>query len=137
MPNNITNKLQFIGDEKEIEECKKFIKSDSHIIDFDKIIKMPEELNKNEGWYYWRTEHWGTKWNAYEETVDANDTSIIVFSTAWRPSVKVIEELSKRFLNLTFKLSFLDDPAMGTRAAFVLIKEGIILEEKDIKQDEF
>jgi len=138
MPNNIRNKLQFIGDKKEVEEIRKFIRSKEHVIDFNKIIKMPDEILEayetdcNESWYDWCVENWGTKWDAYDEYADVYDYSIIKFSTATNPPFKIIKELSRKFPTITLKHSFLTDPIDKFRASCNVIKNGIIIEEFEI-----
>jgi len=95
-------------------------------LDFDKIIKMPDDL-KNlparlgsvgeeelrekyrqnaekygySNWYEWAVANWGTKWNSYDGHLI--DTSLS-FYTAWSPPLPVIKELSK----LTGKVFVLD-----------------------------
>ncbi|MDE7245234.1 MAG: hypothetical protein K2O18_14855 [Oscillospiraceae bacterium] len=46
-------------------------------------------------WYDWCVEHWGTKWNAYENTQVDADT--ITFKTAWGAPVPVIAQLAKMY----------------------------------------
>jgi len=134
MPNKITNKLQFIGTKKEVEEIRKFIRSKEHIIDFNKIIKMPDEILEayetdcNESWYDWCVEHWGTKWEAYDEYADVYDYSIIKFSTATSPPYKIIYELSKKFPRITLKHSFMNDPIDKFHALCKIIKNDIVIE---------
>ena len=44
-------------------------------------------------WYEWCIEHWGTKWNSYENVqVDSNT---IMFETAWNAPEPVIAQLAK------------------------------------------
>lgn len=49
MSNNIQNRLKIVGTEKEIEEVLNSIKGEKEIIDFDKIIPMPKELDIKSG----------------------------------------------------------------------------------------
>ena len=46
-------------------------------------------------WYDWCIEHWGTKWNAYENQQPDADT--IVFETAWSAPEPVIAQLAKMY----------------------------------------
>lgn len=43
----------------------------------------------HQDWYGWCCEHWGTKWNACETSIDVRgDIAIVVFDTAWaRPDM--------------------------------------------------
>lgn len=49
MPNHIQNRITFIGTEKEVEQVFDFLKGEDSLIDFNKIIPMPEELNITSG----------------------------------------------------------------------------------------
>lgn len=46
-------------------------------------------------WYDWCIEHWGTKWNAYENTQVDSDT--ITFETAWSAPAPIIAQLAKMY----------------------------------------
>jgi hypothetical protein len=59
------------------------------------IIPMPPEEELASGWYEWRTENWGTKWDIYEshcDRIDAN-TLHLYFNTAWSPPIPVFHKL--------------------------------------------
>src|SRR6056300_1253603 len=47
------------------------------------------------GWYDWRLEHWGTKWDIYNATCDRMDANTLVlsFDTAWSPPIPVFDKL--------------------------------------------
>lgn len=45
MPNWVTNKITFNGNEKDILKLRKFVTSEERNFDFNKITPMPEELN--------------------------------------------------------------------------------------------
>ncbi len=52
MPNHVTNKLEFVGEQERIDEILEAIKNDEAgigSIDFNKIIPMPESLNITSG----------------------------------------------------------------------------------------
>lgn len=46
-------------------------------------------------WYEWSVRYWGTKWNAYDLSVDGDDQ--IRFSTAWSAPTPVIHALSEKY----------------------------------------
>lgn len=119
MPNWVVNKLtlKHKNVNKILEKYLSEGKNGSFDFDFNKIIKMPEELantevssrtpkevyehNKQtygyESWYDWACDNWGCKWNASRTdiTIDSEDTIIVYFDTAWSPSIKAIEKLHK------------------------------------------
>tara|TARA_S200002703_G_scaffold91292_1_gene78762 strand:+ start:479 stop:970 length:492 start_codon:yes stop_codon:yes gene_type:complete len=48
-----------------------------------------------QGWYEWRLENWGTKWDVYEThctRIDAN-TLQLYFYTAWSPPIPIFDKL--------------------------------------------
>jgi len=67
----------------------------------DKLCELGAQYIQNlilhgaTGWYDWCIEHWGTKWNAYENTRIDQDT--ISFETAWSAPEPVIAQLAKMY----------------------------------------
>ena len=69
------------------------------------LIPMDEKLlevsgfsddYKPQGWYEWRLDNWGTKWDVYEthcNRFDAN-TLQLHFYTAWSPPIPVYDKLT-------------------------------------------
>jgi len=54
-----------------------------------------DENEPTSGWYDWRLENWGTKWDVYEThctRIDAN-TLNLTFYTAWSPPIPVFDKL--------------------------------------------
>ena len=106
MPNYVVNKVEFCGKQEYINDVLNLIKGENNhlIIDFEKIIPMPDniyrgDLGKEEkekygknNWYDWSIDHWGTKWNAYDQCRDGN---IIYFSTAWSIPHGIYEKLAE------------------------------------------
>jgi hypothetical protein len=47
------------------------------------------------GWYDWRLQHWGTKWDIYNATCERMDANTLVmsFDTAWSPPIPVFDKL--------------------------------------------
>ena len=97
MPNHVINILTFDGEEKEIANLRKSIRSKDKIIDFQKI----HPIKQSEGLYFESEEelkytiaNWGTKWNAYNqhETEDK-----IIFTTAYVAVPELMIELSSQF----------------------------------------
>ena len=52
-------------------------------------------------WYNWCIEHWGTKWNAYSNEQEDEDT--IIFETAWSNPAPVIQKLSEMYPEATIE----------------------------------
>lgn len=51
MPNHITNKIEFYGDQENINKVLELIKGEKECIDFEKIIPMPKTLHLTSGGY--------------------------------------------------------------------------------------
>jgi hypothetical protein len=123
MPNHCYNVLSLKDNPLDLKKViKKFMskKDGETFLDFDKIIKMPKELQidsmkadtkTDEGkalkkaqdsnmkkfgfkdWYDWCNANWGTKWNSYDCQLGDETVS---FQTAWAPPLPVITELAEK-----------------------------------------
>ena len=105
MPNWVTNKIEFSGAKANVDEVLEIIKGDGEVIDFNKIIPMPEdifrgpvgrkerELYGENNWYDWSCEHWGTKWNACDTYMETED--ILMFNTAWSVPLPILDKLAE------------------------------------------
>lgn len=65
-------------------------------------VPMPEDVG--EGWYDWRVDNWGTKWEVQPdcEIVAASPTEVsITFSTAWSPPIAAFEALCEKGFTLS------------------------------------
>lgn len=118
MPNHIANKLEITGNKKDVIELTEFLKGENGDVDFNNLIEMPKELLDNDGWYDWRCDNWGTKWNAYEISVeleewdgDPNEFSVFIrFCTAWSGVPKLMAILAERFPRLNeFRYTYADE----------------------------
>jgi len=58
-------------------------------------------------WYGWACDNWGTKWNAYEQSLD--DKQQLTFQTAWSTPEPVIAKLSTMFPTVTFTVNYADE----------------------------
>ena len=106
MPNHVTSRIEFHGDQERINEVLELINGENGRIDFDKIIQMPDnifrgnlgqeerELYGKNNWYDWSCSHWGTKWNAYGISFDS-ENNIIEFNTAWSCPLPVLDRLAE------------------------------------------
>ena len=104
MPNHIANRIEFYGEQENINKVLELIKGEEAAIDFNKIVPMPDnifrgnlgqqerELYGTNNWYDWSCANWGTKWNAYDIYCDAN---VIEFNTAWSCPLPVLDKLAE------------------------------------------
>ena len=115
MANYCDNFLCVEGNPDTLKSILEFVRSDSNLFDFDKIVPMPahiyqgpvgpkeRELYGENNWYDWSLNNWGTKENS--KYAEVHDT-VIQFSTAWSPCDSVISTLAKMFPEMRFKYSF-------------------------------
>lgn len=77
-------------------------------------------------WYDWRIKHWGTKWNACDTQINDPSEADVYFNTAWSAPIPVLDELSKRYPDLSFEYNFADED-MGYNTGSMVIKNGEII----------
>jgi len=71
--------------------CQTLIPMDEKLLD----VSGFSDDYKPQGWYGWRLDNWGTKWDIYDahcDRIDAN-TLQLYFNTAWSPPVPVFDKL--------------------------------------------
>jgi len=71
--------------------CQTLIPMDEKLLEISGISDNYEV----QGWYEWRLENWGTKWDVYEThctRIDAN-TLNLNFYTAWSPPIPIYDKL--------------------------------------------
>ncbi len=111
MPNWCENKLSVMDCSPELES---YLKENG--LSFNKIKPTPPELLEGNGWYDWRFENWGTKWDLSErEQRDVADQLIseiadfqAIFMSAWSPPLQAIAALSEMFPNDQFTLDYFE-----------------------------
>lgn len=150
MPNHITNKLHFEGEEQDILEVRNYIKGEEEgqYIDFMKIATPPNYIfmgsvdhtlqeifqsdktsmsfmAETDTWSSWCPRYWGTKWNAYglDDFDDKNTENTLYFKTAWSGVPRLIALLGNRFPKVTFFYEFADED-FGHNCGFMKITGG-------------
>lgn len=88
---------------------------------FDTFVPTPQELVDDDkgGWYGWRVENWGTKWNPtiYSMTMDDELRTIVMsMDTAWAPPVEFFTKLTEIYPSLEIVLHYVEEGMgfMGT-----------------------
>ena len=106
MPNWVTNKITFHGEQENIDKVLELIKGEETCIDFEKIIPTPEDIYRGRlgpeerekygknNCFDWRCFNWGTKWNAHHSNFD-KENNAIEFDTAWSCPLPILDELAK------------------------------------------
>jgi Ferredoxin-like domain in Api92-like protein len=128
MPNTCQCTLEITGDPEEVRACLTAMSSpesavdDERLFDFDRVVPLPAEFRERlkepsattSDWLDKAGQmlgYWGTKWNAYDVTVERQPEgrwARIKFNTAWTPPIPVITTLADQFPNLAFDLAYFD-----------------------------
>jgi hypothetical protein len=111
-------------------ELESYLKENG--LSFEKIKPTPPELLEGNGWYDWRLENWGTKWDLSEEEQREVADQLIseiadfqaTFMTAWSPPLQAIAALSEMFPNDQFTLDYFESGCWFAGTA--IISEGQI-----------
>lgn len=219
MPNNVTNEIKFYGQPEDIKAVRTLIKGskdDLPMIDFDRLIPMPESLNIEAGsrtndainlyltmmnpdmpyhlenpmsrekfdciikkigdrqttalseddvremtrntnvddlldlgakavynlmkygavsWYDWRVSHWGTKWNAYYQYSDSDDS--IGFDTANSMPAPILAKLADicNEHDVQFNGQWINEDWRGYSGAFVM-SDGSLMVYRDMTEED-
>ena len=69
------------------------------------IKKFPTSGKRDERWFNWNCENWGTKWNAFEGTryiCECGDEVRYTFETAWGAPKEILIALKEQYPDLQF-----------------------------------
>ena len=95
MPNHTDNQVVLSHeDPKQIDMIYNIMNTEDTPL-CQSLIPMPPEEEIASGWYDWRLEHWGTKWDIYDahcERAGENQLNIS-FLSAWSPPDRVFHKL--------------------------------------------
>jgi hypothetical protein len=106
MPNHVTNRIEFYGEQRNIDKVLDLIKGEEECIDFNTIVPMPSNVFQGNlgpkeramyganNWYDWSIANWGTKWNAYSSMLD-KESNTMEFDSAWSCPLLVLDALAK------------------------------------------
>ena len=113
MPNWCSNYLDIVGEDDDIKAFRKEA-IDVHptlgdeTLSFQKLKPMPERLNGTAmGWYDWRCEHWGVKWEPTDCDITDDEGGIFfAFDSPWGPPLKLLETVIEQYPKLSFSLEY-------------------------------
>ncbi len=122
MPNHVTNTIRLQSDtEGAVAALLEFIKGECEVIDFETLIPETDEVKTSLAhngeergcpfWYDWRVENWGTKWNAYDQSMEDEGYGEfeLRFDTAWAAPLPIIAALRERFPDVHIYGSWLEE----------------------------
>lgn len=163
MPNWVRNTVNIIGEESEVMALleklrtpwqRKTMRFDAETgnyvwedcvakpdaISFHNVVPCPNDdayhSSDGEGnWYAWNNEHWGTKWDACEDSYEIFDTPIktsknagndpniqlmLEFDTAWSPPVPIYRKLREICIDkgLVLDIVYLEEQGWGGHEAY-------------------
>jgi hypothetical protein len=125
------NRLTVSGPGEELQSFVDRVQTDEQPLSFETVAPTPAEFLK-QGWYEWRIEHWGTKWDAEFEDVTEplrirRTRATYVFLTAWGPPVEWLQPASEAYPELTFRLDYADQG--GAYSGVREVRNGEVLQE--------
>ena len=123
MPNWCNNTIEIEGTKEQINAFVSFLDEQNGKEWFTFFKPTPPEL-KEEGWYEWNIENWGTKWNCDAqdwvkvENPSADESSVTFwFDSAWSPPTALYEFIEATS-TLNIKASY-NEGGMGFVGEFV------------------
>jgi hypothetical protein len=123
MPNWCSNTIEIEGTKEQINAFVSFLEEQNGKEWFTFFKPTPPEL-KEEGWYEWNIENWGTKWNCDAqdwvkvENPSADESSVTFwFDSAWSPPTALYEFIEATS-TLNIKASY-NEGGMGFVGEFV------------------
>jgi hypothetical protein len=126
MPNWCDNEINFYANSKEeMDRLLDFIRGEVLVQDsmsgehhyeetefcFNAIKPQPRDIG--EGWYDWRLDNWGTKWEPGIECFDlvSDEWLSVELTTAWSPPEGIYEAIQKEFPDVCIDW-FFKEPGM-------------------------
>ena len=96
MPNHTDNRVILSHDDTQMIDMIYNIMNTEDTPLCQTLIPMDTTLLNSGGWYDWRVENWGTKWEIYNATCDRMDANTLVldFYTAWSPPCPIYDKLT-------------------------------------------
>ena len=158
MPNWCENTVSIFGSKEVLESVIEFVKPNGSnvptqiLVGDEKITDMslqsifpidPELLNgdaftpESTGWYDWRIENWGTKWDIQAEATELHMFKDDVYSvdytfdSAWAPPTEAMIVLSKTFPEIVIHISY-DEPGMDF-SGYAVINKGEMVDDRQFE----
>lgn len=94
------------------------------------VVPEPDPLPDGDGWYWWRVNNWGTKWDAYgdahhveQDEIDGWTWIHVRFDTAWAPPMGWLDALTADLPQAVITLTY-DEPGMDF-GGYVVLHDGV------------
>jgi hypothetical protein len=134
MPNWCSNRATIAGPAPIIAEITEILNRD----DTPLLNWMMPEPKHNEGWYDWRVNNWGTKWDicdVYFENQPEEDSIEFSFCSAWAPPTEAFRVWAESDGRVEFKLEYWE-PGIGFVGSAVYDGDCYFEDYVDCNQDE-
>ena len=108
MPNWCNNYVEIDGNKGTLQRIKNKIKGKGNVeaLSLNSIIPLPKIL-EDKGWYQWRLDNWGTKWDIEGAFLDESENSLgYGFDSAWGPPIEAFITLSMQFPTVEIKMEY-------------------------------
>jgi hypothetical protein len=89
---------------------------------FDNFLPTPPEKLEGDGWFDWRIENWGTKWDLVQNETHIspiltnNDPNLsheafigMGFQTAWSPALEIFARITEQFPNVLVRYKYVEE----------------------------
>jgi len=97
MPNHTDNRVILSHDDSQmIDDIYNVMNTEGTELCHHLIPEPRDDENEpTSGWYDWRLENWGTKWDVYNVHMTRMDDNTLVmsFDTAWSPPIPVFDKM--------------------------------------------
>ena len=111
MPNWCINELTVTGPEEALKDFYEQAKGESTDLSFDKFFPTPPDLLDGNGWYDWRINNWGTKWDV-EASVQGTPEEgklLYTFASAWSPPINWLAQVAVLYPELSFHMIYIEE----------------------------
>ena len=122
MPNWNYNRVTISGRESDtcslMEKAK--VDKEKDTFSMDNFYPTPKDDNGEPfgGWYGWRVENWGTKWDINQNSFSITDTGYysvdrcyveMAYDTAWGPNLEFWEKIAEDNKDLTISITYCEE----------------------------
>lgn len=109
--NDVTLRFPSVEEANEFKDHFDRVQSGENILDeFNNdltilgfFVPEPDYNHQDQGWYWWRVNNWGTKWDCNIVSYTWNDDYEIclTFDTAWSPPIAIYEAIQEQGIYVT------------------------------------
>ena len=109
MPNWNNNKVEIYGCRNQLDKLMERGVGKDGEFEMNNFYPTPTKDNGEviDGWYGWRVENWGCKWDMSDVDYDQMDDTVYMdYQTPWGPNIEFWEKIAEEYKDLTISLSY-------------------------------